>query len=337
MKKIVVLALGIGLIVGLVFLAMNMSKKSKVSDLSLIDFAVIDTASVDKITIYDTYFDREFTLIRNDEGVWTDTKGGCVQQEIPKMMLETMLKITLKGYVPQSAMENMKKQMMAKHKQVKIFQNGEWTKTWFVGHSTQDHMGTYMLLETPEKKSDNPVIMGMKGFYGILEPRFFTDERKFMCTELFSYKREELNSVEVINNVSPHESFRIEKQGNTYQVSSQGIPLQNINRNNLIYYLNGFEKIHFNQPNYTFSEKEIDSLKKVKPDYKLFIKGKNSDYSMTFYRRLDPDYSNADTTVYDEDYLWGVKEDGELVRMQFYTIGPLIHGQTVFVDNSVNN
>lgn len=333
MKKIIILVLGIGIIVGLTFLTIDLSKDSKATDTSLIAFAVKDTANVDRIEIYDTYQDMSFTLVRNDEGVWEDENGNCVQQEIAQMMLTTMVKITLKGYVPKAAMGNMKSMMMAKHKRVKIFKNGDWVKTWYVGHSTQDHMGTHMLLETPEIKSSNPVIMGMKGFYGILEPRFFADPRRFACTQLFSFKRKDLSSVELKNNVIPEESFEVIVNGTEYEVSSNGKPLENVNKDNLLFYLNGFENIHFNQPNYTLSATQIDSIKSKNPDYELNITGKSKSYSLDMYRRPDPEYAGMDTVAWDPDYLWAVKEDGELVRMQYYTVGPLIQGQTVFVNN----
>lgn len=337
MKRILILIVGLGVVIALTFYAMQLSGTSKVSDKSLISFAVQDTASVDKISIYDNYFDRSFTVVRNEKGIWEDEKGNCVQQQIIGMMLETMNKITLKGYVPKSAMENMKKQMMSRNKEVKIFQNGEWVKTWYVGHPTQDHMGTHMLLETPEKKSDNPVIMGMKGFYGILDPRFFTDPRKFACTELFSLKREQIKKVELINRVIPKESFEINKKGSDYHVTRKGQKLDNVNKDNLLFYLNGFESIHYNQANYTLSPEDIKKIKSKLPDYEINIAStENEKYELDLYRRLDPSYT-SDTVVYDTDYLWAVKEDGQVVRMQYYTIGPLIEGQMVFVDNSVNN
>jgi hypothetical protein len=337
MKRIIILLLGLGIVVALTIYAMQLSKSSKVSDKSLISFAIKDTASVDKIEIYDNYFDRSFTVVRNEEGIWEDKDGNCVQQQIVAMMLETMNKITLKGYVPKSAMENMKKQMMSRNKEVKIYQNGEWVKTWFVGHPTQDHMGTHMLLETPDTKSDNPVIMGMKGFYGILDPRFFTDPRKFACSKIFSLKRDQIKSVEVVNRVIPRESFEISKVGSGYEVTSNGQELENVNRDNLLFYLNGFENIHYNQANYTLSPEEIKEMKSTPPDYELNVESlENKKYELDFYRRLDPE-STSDSVVYDKDYLWGVKPDGEVVRMQYYTVGPLIEGQMVFVDNSVNN
>lgn len=333
MKRWIVIVLGLGLIAGLSIWALNLETSAKATDTSLIAFAVEDTAAVDKIEIYDSFQDMEFILKRNKAGKWEGPNGQCVQQSIVNMMLETMNKITLRGYVPKSAMKNMKKLLMAQHKRVKIYQNGKWIKTWYVGHSTRDHYGTHMLLETPDIKSNNPVIMGMKGFYGILEPRFFADSRKFICTDLFSFSREELKEVEVINRVNPSSSYKVEiNSPDNYTVSSQGKIMNNINKDNLTFYLNSFEKIHYNQPNYTLSNKDIDSIKENTPDYEVIVKATKDAYHLKLYRRLDPEYNPQDTVAYDMNFLWAIKEDGELVRMQYYTVNPLLQGKVVFVD-----
>jgi hypothetical protein len=337
MKKIVILIIGLIAVIVLAYIAINLSQKEKVSgDLSLIDFAIEDTASVDKIQIFDSYMNQEFTIKRDKSGVWVDIDGNCVQQEIPKIMLETFLKATLKGYVSEGSSVNMYNLLMAKHKSVKIFQNGKWTKTWYVGHPTQDHNGTHMLLETPDVKSDNPVIMSMKGFYGILEPRFHADPKKYQCSFMFSFERTDIEEIRLTNRIEPKESFEIAHRNGDYILTSNGIPLKGILKDNLTFYLNGFKNIHFNQPNYTLSEEDIQAMRGRPADYELSIASKSSNYELELYRRLDPEAS-ADTVLYDEDYLWGILPAGEVVRMQYYVIGPLIDGQTVFVDKSVNN
>jgi len=338
MKKILVIIGGLIVIVVLAYFAIDLKKSEKqTGDLSLIDFAIQDTAAVDKIVIYDSFIDYEFTVVRSDEGKWVDKDGGCVKQEMVNTMLETFLKVSLKGYVPQSAMENMKKLMMANHKKVDIYMDGEWTKTWFVGHSTSDHYGTHMLLETPKAKSDNPVILGMKGFYGILEPRFKADPREYACTQLFSYTREQIKSVKVVNNVHPAESFEVFQSQEGVTATSNGQEIKNISNNDLLFYLNGFKNIHFNQPNFTLAKKEIDSIKNVRPDYSLIIDAEPKGYEMHYYKRPDPEAILSDSLIYDKDYVWGLKPDGEIVRMQFFVIGPLIFGKDIFVTNYSNS
>lgn len=331
MKKIIVLAFGVILIAVLAFYAIELSQKDKSSDTTnLIDFGIQDTAAVDKIELYDSFFNQEFTLVRGKDGVWVDKDGNCVQQTLVHTMLETFHKVTFKGYVAEGAMENMTRLLMAKHKRVKIYQNGKWVKTWYVGHPNQEHSATHMLLETPNKKSDNPVLMSMLGFYGILEPRFFADARRFECTFLFSYERTEINRVAVKNGFKADDSFEIQLTGTGYEVRTNGELLDNILKDNLTFYMNGFKNIHFNQPNFTLSEEDIAAMKSRTPDYHLEIDAKGKKLVMSFYRRENPDQSEEDAPEIDPDYLWGITPSGEVVRMQFYVIGPILDGKTVF-------
>src|SRR5690554_857575 len=75
MKKLIVIIVGIGLIIGLSIFAMNLKTGAKATDTSLIAFAIEDTAAVDKIEIYDSYQDQLFTVTRNKDGVWEGPDG----------------------------------------------------------------------------------------------------------------------------------------------------------------------------------------------------------------------------------------------------------------------
>ena len=53
-----------------------------------------------------------------------------------------------------------------------------------------------MLLEDSENgKSDIPVMMKIKGFNGIIEPRFFADARQWACTNIFSLSAQQIDEV----------------------------------------------------------------------------------------------------------------------------------------------
>ena len=67
-----------------------MKQKPK-SDPELIEFAVADTASIDKIVIQDPNF-KPFTLQRSGK-IWTDGEGGCINQQSVQFILETFKKI----------------------------------------------------------------------------------------------------------------------------------------------------------------------------------------------------------------------------------------------------
>lgn len=71
-----------------------------------------------------------------------------------------------------------------------------------------------------------------------------------------------------------------------------------------------------------------------KPDYELDIRGKKLAFHINLYRRPDPDIKQSDSLVYDDTYLWGIRPNGEVVRMQYYTVGPLIEGKMIFEEKA---
>jgi hypothetical protein len=103
--------------------------------------------------------------------------------------------------------------------------------------------------------------MGMKGFYGILGPRFTSDPKIYRCSEMFSFTQDAIASVEVINSVNNEESFKIERINSEFKVTTNEELVEGINNENLLFYLNGFVDIHFNQPNYTFPENEMKVMR----------------------------------------------------------------------------
>ena len=76
--------------------------------------------------------------------------------------------------------------LSVRHKKVEIFTtDGENPiKTWYVGSSTKDHLGTYMLLQNKQQKSSVPYITYKPGFYGTLDVRFFTNWKEWRSSNI---------------------------------------------------------------------------------------------------------------------------------------------------------
>lgn len=153
---------------------LSTQKKSSLSENALSDFAVEDTASVDRIKLSDTQgFEVEF--MKNGK-LWVRPDSSCVQQHMIHLFLETFKYISVKSPVPEGAVDNINKMIIAHHKKVEIFQNGKLEKTWYIGNATQDHLATYMLLEDAEKgRSPEPFIMSLPNMYGSLDAQFSTN------------------------------------------------------------------------------------------------------------------------------------------------------------------
>lgn len=331
-KKTTTLVISIILLGVLGLFAMNLVRVRGKSDTELLDFEVKDTTSIDKIIITDTYSNK-MELIKKD-GNWSNVNGECVIQSPIHTMLETFKNIQFKGYVPENARKNIVNKMMGNHTKVEIFQNGKWFKTWYVGFSTQDHYGTYMQLETPNEKSDLPVIMKVKGLEGIIEPRFFADPRRWKCTEVFGLDKDEISKVEVKLTENPKRSFTIKKSGSSYFVTVGGKPLKHLDTSMAITYLNNYKKIHFENVNYTLSDKQVDSVKHSKPFCYLTVKqvtGKSTllkMYRIPSSKKTDDIF--GDTVSYDQDRFWCLLPTGDLVKCQYFVFNPLLMGHLYF-------
>jgi hypothetical protein len=145
----------------------------------LSDFAVTDTAAVDRIFIADkqgrTADLRRATLTGGEAG-WT-VNGLPAKSFQVQLLLKTFRLVEIRGPVPKSAEENVLRVMAGTARKVEIYQGGDApAKIWWVGQGTMDHYGTYMVLEVPGTgRSNVPFAIGMAGFNGVLNTRFSTD------------------------------------------------------------------------------------------------------------------------------------------------------------------
>ncbi|UKN01264.1 hypothetical protein K6119_16165 [Paracrocinitomix mangrovi] len=327
---LVIVALGIWAI-----LLMDNGGGSQLSDEALSDFAIEDTASIDKIILTDTEGNKGVTLLR--EGVsWTNVNNECIQQHLVQTILVTFKHIMVKSPVPKGTVDQVNKNLTTHHKKVEIYQNGKLLKTWYVGQPTQDQYGTYMLLKDPEKgKSPEPFIMYLPNMHGNLETRFITNPLEFECTEVFAYDPANIKSVSVELPDSAQFNFKIDAlDNNLFKMSSNGNSIDGFDTVAVRNYLVGFRKIHFEQHNYLINKHSEDSLKQTTPWYNIEVTDKAGETNKVVcyrkkmtYERYDFDGNLID---YDRDRLWVVLNDGRLVVGQFYVFDKILRDLRFF-------
>lgn len=333
MKKIIILIVSLAILIFLGWYVTNLMKTEGKSDKELIEFNVEDTSAVDKIIVTDA-FSNKIEIVREGK-VWTDTDGGCITQENANFMLEAFKNIEFKGYLPDNAHEQFTKLMSTQHTKVEIFQNGDWLKTWYIGPPSADHYGQIMLLDSEEYgKSDIPVMMKIKGTQGIIEPRFFADKRKWMCTNIFSVPLDKIASVEVKNLEEPSLSFKVTKQGTKMDVFQQDRKLKNVDTAMIFRYLQTYKKVHYDLANFELSDKQIDSMKNSTPFIVLTLKettGKSTKLRM--FRIKSDDYQVnefGDVVDVDMNKFWCELPNGEMVKCQYFVFNKLILGHIYF-------
>jgi len=339
MKRLIYLCIGLLVVAGLGYITYNLTTQSGKSDekIAALDFDIKDTASVDRIIISEPNGEK-IDLIRNG-GVWTTKDGGCVQQAPVLNILEATVNVRFKGYVPDNSMKNIINRIATIGTSVEFFQNGEWSKTWYIGSATPDHYGTYMLVESAANgKSDLPVIMEIKGLKGIIPPRFFADMRRWSCTEIFSLEMNEIASVNVKHTGKPERNFKVENAGNHFNVTSNGRPFPAIDTNMVLRYLHNYKLVHFEHINSELSPAQVDSVKRSVPFCELTLatkKGKVSKLRM-FRKKPVPGGAQENTNEYGEvvnydgNSFWCQLPSGEVVKCQYFVFSPLIMGNIYF-------
>lgn len=336
MKKPIILILSLVTVVLLGWYAVKLINNRGKSDQSseMFDFAVNDIESVDKVIITDK-LERKYEIIKKADGDWTNTKGECITQDHIEFILDAFKNIEFKGYLPENAKENYLKIMASQHIKVEIFQNGEWTKSWYIGTATPDHYGQVMLLETAENgKSDNPVMMKIKGMNGIIDPRFFADERKWRCTNIFKLGLDEISKVDVKFNDEPKRSFTVTKKGTRFDVYQQGKKLPSADTSMILRYLSTYQKVHYEEPNYELTKKQIDSLKKTTPFCILTVTEVNNKSTKLKLFRLVTGQNQktgmGEVINMDRNKLWVQLPSGDIVKAQYFVFNHLLLGNVYF-------
>ena len=325
-------------LVGLTILAYKLTtseESSKLSAEGLSDFAIEDTAAIDKIVLTDNYGGDGVTVIR-DGNVWVGKDLECIQQHLVTTILETIKHIKVKGPVPKNAVETVNKNLAVHSKNVEIYVNGELTKTWYIGNPTPDHFGTYMLLKDAEKgKSPEPYIMYLPSMHGSLRTRFITDSREFICTSVFQYRPEEIASVDVNYPDSAQNSFTINAIGeNRFQLMNGKTVVPRFDTASARNYILGYKKVHFENPNYTLSPEQVDSLNTASPLAILSVTDKSGQTkSIKCYNKKMEYYKmdlNGEAIIWDRDRLWLSLEGRQVVVAQYFVFDKLIQDISIF-------
>lgn len=333
MKKIVTLIIALTVLIGLGYYVIQLNNNSGKSDTQLINFAIENIENVDKVIINDP-MGNEFEIVKTGD-TWTDKNGGCISQESATYILDAFKNIEFRGYISEASIENTKKNMATQHIKVQIFENGSWTKTWFIGPNSQDHHGQIMLLDSEEQGvSDAPVEMKIKGVHGFLSSRFFADPKQWMCTNVFSIEMDEISLVDIKVNDQPERSFSVSKKGTDIHVYQQAEELNNVDTAMVFRYLHNYKKIHFELPNYNLNLLQIDSLKKTTPFAVISIKKRNGEQTgMKCYRIKKKSVTEEGQIEYrdnDVDRFWGELDNGQIVKCQYYVFNPLLMGHIYF-------
>lgn len=227
-------------------------------------FAVEDTASVTKIFLADRN-NHSVTLERRGPGEWVLNGKSETRQKGVALILDCLKKIRVQSRVPKNSYNTVVKELSTTGVKMEVYLNGSVRpdKVYFIGGSTQDVLGTYMMLEN----SSVPFITEVPGFNGYLTPRFSPVERDWLIPTVFDLKPEEIKSVSLEYANQPSKSFLIEREGGSFRVSSPVTreAVQQLDTFHVKTYLEGFKELNFETWDRHLNDKQVDSLRNTSP------------------------------------------------------------------------
>lgn len=301
------------------------------SNKPLANFAIEDTAAIDRIFIVDT--DRNAILLRRDPNsrYWDLNDSLKARWDAVELILKTIKRIKVKSPVPMEARENVIRLLAGAGKKVEIYQGGDKpVKTYIVGNATQDHTGTYMLLETAEEgRSSEPFIVHMEGFTGFLSTRFFTDVNEWRYTGVFDYPKLEFNRVEAIHHTNPQHSFAVSYNGGNELAlfDGNGVPAPEFDTLAVKDFLLLFKKAHIETYKSYLTPQQEDSLGRTVPQFTFRVKGNDGDVrELMLYRKpkvIDSYDEQGNIVPWDQARMYS-QCFGEIGLAQLFVFGPMV-------------
>ncbi len=309
-----------------------------VNNKELRNFAISDTAAIDRIFIADQS-NRSIWLKRESaDAEWQveDPKTKEVfraQQNVCSLLLKTFKRIKVKAPVPANALENIIKNIAGSHAKVEIYMSGEKipAKMYWVGNPTKDHYGTYMLLETTDEgRSSVPFVMEMPGFYGFLSSRFHADIYQWRHSGIFNYAEiSEIKSLSMLFNEEPEKSFTIGRSGNRLQFTAPATdnlsqPFDTLMVRN---YLSFYKKVHFERFETRTEQVNIDSILNTQPLYTIRATNTTGEETrLDVFRKpneLEELDENGERIPFDRQRMYGRINHKDLVTLQLHHINHL--------------
>lgn len=296
------------------------------------DFAVKDTAAIDKIFLADKN-GRNLTLTREADGWKVNGKYG-VRMDCLETLLETFARIDVKEPVGKKAQDNVMKALAARAVKCEIYQHGELVKAYYVGSETQNQMGTNMIMIDLEtmKAMERPFVTYIPGFEGFLTTRYFTEERGWRDRTMFKYNPNDIKSVKMEVPYNPTYGYELTVKGNNdYEIKmlSDNKVVTDIDPLAVKQYLSYFQVLSFESFEVDLKQPQIDSVLKSQPINILTVTDKNGVVNkVKFYARKPDkplDDKNGNPIKFDEERMDALMNNGvDFVMVQFFMFGKVM-------------
>lgn len=309
------------------------NKSSSTLGTALRDFAIEDTASIDKIFIADKNGNSS-TLERLSPGLWQVNKKYNVRSDAMNTLLETFYKMKVRNPVAKSLEPKVLRDLAGPvQKKVEVFSKGRLIKTIYMGTESTDKLGTFMLLEN----SSAPFEVHIPSHRGFLQSRFIVKEELWRDIAFFKYDYRDIRKVQVRFPELPSESFDLSYDGKEVKVSLPGglTPIEPIDTIQAFKFLNEFRSVGFEYIiAESFPQAQKDSILSSQPFLIVKVSDKNGiTNELKAFHRKSPgpisDVISNQETEYDVDRAFGLINNKDFALVQFYQLSRIMVTKTM--------
>lgn len=292
------------------------------------DFAIKDTSSITKIFLADKR-NHQVLLEQDENGVWM--VDGSHRADIGKINLlkATMHDVEVRNPLAESEYNSTIAILATNGIKVEFYNKESLIKTIYVGTSTPDNTGTFMMIDG----ASSPYVTHIPGFVGYLTPRFNVFPIKWKSKEVFTYDWNEIASVEVNYPRMSNFGFLIDNQTKDPVIKRKtDLSVIETDLNFVRYYLASFNNLYFEGYDEDIDSLVADSIRKSDPYCIIQLKTKSG-----VTKRLQVHFKSIDKRTKDridletgkelpfdpEKYIAFIDDEKDLVYIQHYNFGKL--------------
>jgi hypothetical protein len=341
----------LAIILALVALLLIFSRSGSTFHQKASDFAIEDTANVSKIFLTDKS-NRSILLERQENGSWELNGRYKAHQESVDLLLKTMLNLAILEPVSEAsyntvislmAVSSVKVEIYAHDHRIKLFgsvrliPHEKEIKTYYVGHVTQNNIGTYMLMEN----SSTPFIVYIPGFRGFVASRYRTIENDWRDHTIFSSNIYDIAAITVECPQRPEMSFRVNQSANgalSFYSLASNTQVSTFDTLKVLDFITSFNNIRFEGLVTGMDPDRKDSVLVAPPLHIITLEMKDGTrHVATTYRKpgLPGEFDlEGNPVLFDRDRMYAVINEGnDLVLVQYFVFDRITRPMTYFLMN----
>lgn len=340
MKKKIGLYVVVLVLAGVTAYTLMSKAKRSTLDTESANFAYNDTAAITKIHIQQKS-GSQVTLEQRENGEWWVNDQYPARWSNVKLLLYTLKQVAVKYPASDKAMNTVIQSIATVGKKVEFYSGDKKVRVWYIGGTTSDQMGTYMVLGDNEsdEKAEQPYITYIPGFEGFINSRFYTDYNDWKSNVVLITTPPKMESVTVEHTGLPDSSFVIKVLGvNKFELTDLNNKVINKPDTFAIkQYLAYCSELRIDGFLTGKSTPEIDSVKRTQPFTTITIRLKDGyEQKMKLFSKKvvqdEVDQTLGIKLLKDPNYAYILfNKDKEFGLAQYLVFGKLIQSRDYFL------